>query len=316
MDSIFSNNSQKDSVRDVDKRRIVLDNLSRLNSNLPPKNRLSLVLFIYSDYSKTCTELLKSLPDECRNLFYYISIDSKKVRDRVLNTQRVKIKMVPSIICVDAENTVSTFEGEKTLEIIKTLYSVIKSGGNSTTTMGNSTTTMGNSTTTMGGNDSNGGRGGGVTSIYPRRAEENIPSHHNDAYGNNIMFNDTETMDSSGSEKYQNRKKLSHVDSSQSSNVGISTLRNKPQKGKGHEKMAHSSLSMVNVENDDEKYPSDIMDNIQGGELLDDVDMFDNEEEDEPVHKSIDKKDSMDNIKKAALEMQKMRESERDGERD
>ena len=99
--------------------------LELLNSSLPSADRFRSIIFLFSRFSKISSDLIERIPQECRGVFHYISVDEQKVRDSILKSKQIKINVVPCIMTIDEKNNVLIYEGEKTLEIIKSVYTIL-----------------------------------------------------------------------------------------------------------------------------------------------------------------------------------------------
>ena len=100
--------------------------LRDLNKSLPPERQIKLIIFLYSKFSEKSDILIKSMPQDCRQFFYYICVDNKTIREKIINSTTMKITEVPCIIIVDINDNISTYEGNKSIEIIKTIYIINK----------------------------------------------------------------------------------------------------------------------------------------------------------------------------------------------
>lgn len=256
--------------------------INEINKNSPQDKHIKIILFLYSTFSQKSIDLIKTLPEECKRLFYFLCVDNKKIRQSILLSKKVKIEEIPSIIIVGKDNTVSLYEGENLVEIIKTLYSMISQV---------------------------------IKNNQHQQIQQNqmkMQSQKNNqpkvSKISDILDDDEEDV----REEINNRKKVRQSNFSQ----GLSSARNLPPKGLGHAKMATSSLNRVEDNNIEEEDNDDL--EINDGELLgEDLDTFEDESIDPVITKNInnkgiktDKKETMDSVKRAAMEMQKMRESD------
>lgn len=299
MDSIFNSKTKNEEVQPTQKER-VLQSLINLNSKIKDDSRkIKLLVFFYSKFSEKSSSLLSSIPEECKNLFYYISVDNPKIRSRLLTSKKISIKEVPSILMISIDDSVSTFEGPRTIDLLKNFSSLLtppppviekqKRVGFSTPLSSVLSSKQ------RGQNNFNQQRI--VSDIEDVSDIKHAPSMKN--------VSKIEDINTSIDRLGMRRKKEEDTEVK-----GISSLRNRPTKGIGHEKMAHSSLSSV-IDMDVEKPTSKSVSSL-GMDVIEDIDdiesMGDEIDTEELLGVSVDKKESMDNIKKAALEMQKMRE--------
>lgn len=297
MDSIFNSKTKKEEVQSTQKER-VLQSLINLNSKIKDDNRkIKLLVFFYSKFSEKSSNLLSSIPEECKSLFYYISVDNPKIRSRLLTSKKISIREVPSILMISIDDSVSTFEGPKTIDLLKNFLSLLTpppppAGFEKQKRVGFSTplsSVLGNK-----------------QRVHPSSFnEENVIEDISDI---KHVKNVSKIEDINTSIDRLGMKRKKEEDNEVK---GISSLRNRPVKGIGHEKMAHSSLSSV-IDMGEENPPPKSTNNNLGMDIIEDIDDIENMENEidteELLGVSVDKKESMDNIKKAALEMQKMRE--------
>lgn len=301
--------------------------LRDLNKSLPPERQIKIIIFLYSKFSEKSDMLIKSLPQECRQFFYYICIDNKAIRNKITNSSTMKISEVPCVIIIDINDNISTYEGDRSVEIIKiihnlnTKHQLSKHGPDCKCPVHNQTNKTSqqqpvrkNTTVTQ------------ISDLLGDEDQQEYPSESKRPPRRSpipdklpIPIDDEEEyMSDERNTKGVRRTKVRSVNRpiddhariphQEPPEVGMSSSRNYPMKGVGHDSLAHSSLKQPSIQ----KKRNEPM-QISGGEMLDD-DEFDDEDDDQPVksgHKP-DKKAAMDSVKKAAMEMQKMRESEVD----
>ncbi len=287
-----------------------IPNLDELNSLLPEQEHIKIMLLLFSKFSPKSGEILKGIPDMCRKFFYYLCIDNKAIRDRILNSESIKVSQVPCIILITNNNIISTYEGDRSKEIIMMIYNIINKNNKK---------------------------------IEPNISEDIGATSLNDILPNNKDIHEEEFYKSSKKINKRNveelqvknhRTKVKNInrpmmmqpleeDRPEPSNIGMSSVRSYPIKGIGHSKLAHSSLKTNDEDDDNEE--EEKLEPIDGGEMLEELDdildEFETDQNIDPIIKSsirkrnnqdpkIDKKESMNSVKKMAEDMKRMRESE------
>ena len=299
--------------------------LRDLNKSLPLERQIKLIIFLYSKFSEKSDILIKSMPQDCRQFFYYICVDNKTIREKIINSTTMKITEVPCIIIVDINDNISTYEGNKSIEIIKTIYNLNKKhqlskhGPNCqcpvhTKQQSQQTTT---STVTP------------LADILPPTSEDPYPSESKRPPRKSpipnklpVPIQDDEDMssmvDDSATRMGAVRTKVRHasrpiddgmnIQEQEPPEVGMSSVRNYPPKGVGHEGMAYSSLKQIEQQPKRNQPPM----KISGGEMLDDEldDLLEDSNTSSSSKQQVDRKEAMNSVKKAAEEMKRMRENE------
>lgn len=279
----------------------VIESISEMNMFLQPDKRIRMILFLWSRFSPKCTELINSIPNECRRFFYCINIDNPDVRESILNSSSIKVTEVPCIIVVQLDGIVSLYEGDSSVEIIKSVYSIVQKIIQASAPK-NSGLTVTPLSEILGSQKS---------SIIEPPDDENEPDLSE-------LVDDSTSRHSAVRSKVRraerpmddHRQRIQEQDPPER---GLSSARSYPTKGMGHDGMAQSSLGV------DIKRPSKPKTiPISGGEMLDDDldDMLDEDATMDPIIRDVgktgrsDKKEAMMNVKKAAEEMKRMREME------
>lgn len=336
--------------------------LKDLNRSLPQDRQIKLIIFLYSKFSEKSDMLIKALPQECRQFFYYICIDNKSIREKILNSTTMKITEVPCIIVIDVNDTISTYEGDRSIEIIKTIHSINKKhqlskhGPNcqcpvhKQDQMEQKSSSVTQLTDLLGEEQErpqpSSGNIGQETGGFPpeskrlprrnpipekmpiprdRRMEDTRMERDEDVTDMGNLIDDSDDRMNAGVRskiRGANRPMEMRIPEQDPPEVGISSARNYPMKGIGHEGLARSSLSQIPPQKPQQRQQIPIQ--IAGGEMLDDEldDMLDEDPTMDPqIRESMnsgkngykpDRKETMDSVKKAAAEMAKMREMEED----
>lgn len=312
--------------------------LRDLNKSLPPDRQIKLILFLYSKFSEKSDMLIKALPQECRQFFYYICIDNKSIREKITNSTIIKITEVPCIIVVDMNDTISTYEGDRSVDIIKTIHGLnnkhqlSKHAPNcqcpthqqmnqqQPEPISSSVTQI---TDVLDEQESQEDDYPSESKRPPRRSpiSDRMPVPRDEEEDMSSLVDDNTTRRTKV--RHANRPADNHnsIPEQQRPDVGLSSARNFPTKGLGHEEMANSSLKQIPNQPKRRSAPMQ----VSGGEMLDDEldDMLNEDVNMDPQIRSnmnansgkigsIDRKEQMDNVKKAASEMAKMRETEID----
>lgn len=307
--------------------------LKDLNRSIPPDRQIKMIIFLYSKFSEKSDMLIRAIPQECRQFFYYLRIDHTQIRKLISNSTTMRITDVPCIILIDINDTISTYEGDKSVEIIKTIHSLnrnhqlSKHGPNCqcpahkqqiAPSISSSVTPL---STILGEAPEQEDQYPSESKRPPRRSPipDRPPVPRQDDEDMSSLIDDSATR--MGGVRSKVRHATRPIDSrsipeQDPPEVGLSSVRHLPPKGVGHAGMAQSSLKEVPQSN---PRPRLSMQQVAGGEVLDDDldDMLDEDPTLDPQIRSVasgsrnvDKKVSMDSVKKAAMEMQKMRESE------
>lgn len=83
-------------------------------------------IIIYSKYSDNCIKLTKLITSNNLQIpIHYICIDNKDVRNRILSSSKIKIKLVPSILNVYNNGVVQLYEGNYAFQFINNLIETI-----------------------------------------------------------------------------------------------------------------------------------------------------------------------------------------------
>jgi hypothetical protein len=302
------------SPHDNKQMEIVTSALKELNKLLSPERQIKLILFLYSKFSKKSEEIINQIHPDCRKFFYYICIDSKLIREKIVKSTTIKITEVPCIILIDINDTISTYEGDKSFDIIKTIYN-ISTQSNQQQSQPNfqprkSQTSLEDviETSQHYKQDSqypSEGKYPPKRSPIPDILPTPIDDDDEEDKVNEIEDNATRLGGVRSKIRGATRPMDEMIPEQERPDVGMS-IRPQLPKGKGHEKLAISSLSQIPTQQParrDTIRKKDI-------EILDDIEDLDDFDIDPPMKTKPDKKESMDSVKKAAAEMAKMREEE------
>ena len=329
----------------------VTESLKELNKFLQPDKSIRMILFMWSRFSPKCAELIKSIPNECKRFFYYINIDNPDVRDSIINSSSIKVTEVPCVIVVQTDGVVSTYEGDSSIDIIKSVYSIvqkiIESSASPKVTekrniekrnieqrnieQRNIEQRKPSSTVTplseiLGVKNEDEKKYNVTEGKYaPQKSPVVGPSVEDEMYENDLssLVEDSSSRHSAVRSKIRRAERPmddnGHIKREDPPKVGLSSARTYPTKGMGHDGLARSSLgSDIKRSN---KPKQEIMP-ISGGEMLDDEldDMLDEDLTMDPIIRDVgktgrtDKKESMMNVKKAAEEMKRMRDQEEEND--
>lgn len=316
----------------------VIESLAEMNKFLQPDKTIRMILFLWSRFSPKCAELINSIPPECKRFFYYINIDNPDVRDSILNSSSIKVTEVPCIIVVHTDGIVSTYEGDASMEIIKSVYSIVQRIVQATQPQADPTRNPGSTVTPLseilgmaaGGNGEDDEKYN-VTEgkRAPQKSPVTGPSYdeENEEYETDLstLVDESSSRHSAVRSKVRQagrpmddqRQRIKEQDPPE---VGLSSARSYPTKGVGHDSLARSSLG-ADIKRPSNKPKQKSMP-ISGGEMLDDEldDMLDEDATMDPIIRDVgktgrtDKKEAMMNVKKAAEEMKRMREMEEEDE--
>jgi hypothetical protein len=302
--------------------------LKELNTILPQDRQIKLLLFLYSKFSQKSDMLINALPQECRKFFYYICIDNKSIREKIVNSTTIKISEVPCILLIDINDSISTYEGDRSVDIIKTIhglnskYNTSKQPPSQPQSQQQSFQKSASSSVTQ------------LTDIlddtpqeeYPEESKRPprrspipdrmpVPKNEDDDDMSSLVEDNNTNMNGVRKKVRHANRPVDHpIPEQERPDVGLSSARNFPTKGLGHENMGQSSLSQIPSQPPQKR--SQNM-NVSGGEMLDDeLDEMLNEDStmDPQIKKakggSMDKKEALANVKKAAMEMMEMRKAE------
>ena len=287
-------------LSDEDRLQMVSQSISELNNSIPNEKKIRMILFLWSKFSPKCSELIQSIPPECKRFFHFINIDSKSVRENILKSSSVSITKVPCVLVVHIDGLISTYEGESTIEIIKNIYSIsqqIVAPKNPT----------------------------GATPLSQiLKGPNRIPPQ-------NIVYENIEDDD----EEPHRRIKIRRAERPMEDNsIGISSIRAHIPKGVGHDKLSMSSLNEIEtpsaskfgaIDDGEELEEMDDIGENDGNDGMDELNEEDEGEEDdiqnledieEVAKKKVKgppighKKEAMENVKNRAEKMMKMREME------
>lgn len=320
--------------------QMVTMNLKQLNKHLPRERQIKMLLFIYSRYSSKCKTLVSSMPQELKELFYFISIDNKRIREQIMNSSTIKISEVPSVILIDINDVISVYEGVQTIEIINTISEIYQKmlmmekkqlqvpPANQTF---QSNELSENVTNVLDLIDEPTRSSSTQSSVSKKKVSFKEEAVKGVTDLSNILPNETDMVRQNIRTKVRNAKPSSEnfntpsnieIHQNAMGEGGITSARVYPKKGTGHNGMAYSSLSTVKDTTDEEDENDFDLEDVNGGEMLDDDidDIFNGDNTIDPAIKNnistskskVDKKDLMDNVKRVAMEMQKMREENDD----
>jgi hypothetical protein len=89
-------------------------------------NGLSYTILIYSKYSDNSAKLTNLITSNNLQIpIQYLCIDNKDVRNRILSSSKIKIKLVPSILNVFNNGVVQLYEGNYAFQFINNLIDTI-----------------------------------------------------------------------------------------------------------------------------------------------------------------------------------------------
>jgi hypothetical protein len=288
-----------------------IPHLKQLNSLLSPDKQIKMLLFLHSKFSKVSQDTLSFMPDHCRKYFHYISIDNSAIREKIKNSESVKINTVPCIIVVDINNNVSLYESDKLSQIINFISNA--SGENKPPPQPQQMLGVSHPQQQLSGGSTP------LSSLIDEDTPARPPSQSS---------RNRQSQPSSQRTKVKAVPRRGDIlpPHTEMPEMGRSTLRNQVPKGVGHEKMARSSLGEIDISSSNKQQPPmgnnqpefSGMEDLEDGEIVgEDLDDILNEDptldpdiKKSIASKSVDKKESMDSVKRLAMEMQQGREIE------
>lgn len=92
--------------------------ISKLNVGVDPAKSISMILCLYSKFSPACISFQHTLPPYLRDYFYWICIDNKKIRTKILSSTSTKITQVPAVIVVHVDKVITSFEGDDITTVV------------------------------------------------------------------------------------------------------------------------------------------------------------------------------------------------------
>lgn len=319
----------------IDQSSAVTLALRDLNTSLPHDRQIKMIIFLYSKFSQKSDMLIKALPQDCRKFFYYICIDNKIIRDKIVNSSTIKITEVPCVLLIDINDTISTYEGDRSVEIIKIIHELnakhqlskhapncqcpvhkkdIKPHQNIKKYSKDTVTSL----SSIIEDDEQSSEFPQESKQPPRRSPipDKMPVPPIEETVHEEIPNSIRAKIRRANRPIDNHDEIFEQERP---DVGLSSARSLPSKGVGHENMARSSLNQSIPHPNQQNKKQQIQ--ISGGEVLDDEldDMLDDDPTIDPLIRtsmnsnkngSVDKKDSMNSVKKAAEEMKRMREDE------
>jgi hypothetical protein len=314
-------------------------NLKVLNQLLPPGQQLKIIILLYSVYSPKCKELITGIT-AYKQYFYFLNIDNPEIREKILNSSDVQVTRVPCFLVVQQDNTVAKYEGDKVLPFIKMIHDLhIKASGQQQKQA--RPTVVGSTQLTSLVND------GPPEPDNPFPSEAKMPPHKSPLIPIPVFrpppgeIADLSGMGQSGlpggagggpqtagydefdeqSRKRVRRAQRPHGENNiamvepSDSDTGVSSLRSYMPRGMGHDGMSQSSLPVTQQKSRVNR-PSGP---ISNGEMLDEEDIdslmsLPSADMDPQISSTMskggDKKSKSEAMKRAVLEMQKMREDE------
>lgn len=310
-------NTNTSTSQPEDQLPFVIESIGKLNRFLQPEKSIRMILFLWSRFSPKCADLINSIPDDCKKFFYYINIDNPGVRESIINSSSVKVTEVPCIIVVYTDGLISTYEGNSSIDIIKSIHSIAQkitqSSQSPQSTAKNPLSTVTPLSQIL-GTPSDAGK-----SLEENKENEEYDTDEVD--DSPINDNSTSSRHSAVRSKIRRAERPmddhTRIKQQNPPDVGLSTARNYPTKGMGHGELAHSSLGS-DIKTNQKPHQKQKALPIMGGEMLDDDldEMLDEDVTIDPIIRNIgksgstDKKEAMMNVKKAAEEMMRMREQE------
>lgn len=270
--------------------------------NVQNNMNLKKIILFYSKYSKLCEQFVNSLHPNYKIIINMISVDNSAVRKRIMNS-KYKLQYVPCVFMLFDNGKINIHQGKELLSLVTFLnknmeaFMINKTNENLSKRKNNQVI-----------------QSQGITPII---SKENMTDE--------IIYNKQQTtqLNVMNHSKQINEKKLkmknlprikepiSEDFKRDNVDVGISSKRLVPKGRREHKKMAHSSLTVLesnnNLDTIEEEETSDEEEieeiEIEDAEILDNV--LDNEE-DNTIDPIIKKGDKM-NIKEIAAEMAKDR---------
>lgn len=272
--------------------------------NIQNNMNLKKIILFYSKYSKLCEQFVNSLHPNYKIIINMISVDNTIVRKRLMNS-KYKLQYVPCVFMLFENGKINIHQGKELLSLVTFLnknmeaFIVNKTNENLSKRKNNQNINS-----------------QGITPITPI-----IP--HKENMTDEIVYDKQKTqLNIINNQKQINDKKLKMKNlprikepipedfKRDNIDTGISSKRLVPKGRKEHKKMAHSSLTIlesnnnldtIEEESSDEEDENEEIE-IEDAEILDNV--LDNE--DDTIDPIIRKGDKM-NIKEIAAEMAKDR---------
>lgn len=79
------------------------------------------IILLYSKYSQLCSQIVHKVSEyNMRNLpkIQLICIDNKKVRKQILQSKRIQVTVVPTVLTVDVYGNIDTYEGNVSFDLV------------------------------------------------------------------------------------------------------------------------------------------------------------------------------------------------------
>lgn len=298
-------------MENQDQLQMVVRSLNELNKYLQPEKRIQMILFLWSRFSQKSVSLINSIPNECKQFFYFINIDNPTVRENILNSSNVKVTEVPCIIIVQNDGEISTYEGDSSMDIIKSVYTIVQKilQKNKPKTPVSTETPL-SEILSSGEFGSNENEEIDDTGIKFKCGSGDVCDSNNESTHSSVrskIRRAERPMDTGN--------RIAEQDHSEQ---GLSSSRVHFTKGSGHEDLAVSSLGSDIKRPSQKPKQKKSQISVSGGEILDDEldDMLEQDMTLDPVIRDMgsslnpDKKTMMIGVKKQAEEMMRIREQE------
>jgi hypothetical protein len=286
----------------------IQDYLNYLNS----QNNMNLkkIILFYSKYSKVCEQFVNSLHPNYKFILTMISIDNSIIRKRLMNS-KYKLQYVPCIFMLFDNGKVNVHYGNELVSLVTFLnknmeaYMVIKTNEN-----------LSKRNNPL---NKNLQPGQGKTALQDIQQNENMNNMsttdeivHNPNRPRITTLNLPQKKEKTKMKNLPRFKEPIPEDFKRNMDVGISSQIMIPKKSKEHKKMAHSSLTPLEMnrqldtieeEEDDTSDEEDVNIEMEDAEILDNIL---EEQEDSTIDPIINSKSKKD-IKDIAAEMAKER---------
>lgn len=277
----------------------VSDSINELNQYIPKDKSIRMILFLWSKFSKKSIELINTIPPECKRFFHFINIDNPSIRKSILNSSSIKISNVPCIVVVNTDGVISTYEGENSIEIIKSIHDLLQTINSKQNEVPIPPLSE------------------GVTSLASILGNpppiETIPEQQSNQEVNEDYTEQNVRSKIRRAERPMDTNTIIPFDDHE---IGLSSARTRPIRGMGHDNLATSSLGS-DISSSKSTKPSKLSQNIQHimdiseGEMIDDGldDMLEEDATMDPVIKGV-KNSKSDDVKKVAEEMMRIRDEQ------
>lgn len=276
----------------------VSDSINELNQYIPKDKSIRMILFLWSKFSNKSIELINTIPPECKRFFHFINIDNPTIRKSILNSSSIKITNVPCIVVINTDGVISTYEGENSIEIIKSIHDLLQTINSKQNEVPIPPPLS-----------------EGVTSLASILGNqlpiENPPEQSIQEVNNEDYTEQNIRSKIRRAERPMDTNTIIPFEESQE--IGLSSARTRPIRGMGHDNLATSSLGSDISSSKNTKKPTNIQHimDISEGEMIDDglEDMLEEDATMDPVIKGV-KNSKSDDVKKVAEEMMRIRDEQ------